>query len=42
MKIEKGAENGFVRFFVQLSGMVAGFVIMALIAVYEEDIGSNF
>ena len=41
-KLHVGMPNVYKRFIVQNFGMVTGFIIMVLIAIYEEDIGQNF
>ena len=42
LKLQAGDPLGWWRFLAQNSGMLLGFIIMSLIAVYEEDIGANF
>ena len=42
MKIQKGDKNGYRRFIVQNLGMITGFVILALIVVFEQDIENLF
>lgn len=42
MKIPQDAENPYTKFFIQNLGMLTGFAIMALITVFEEDIGASF
>ena len=42
LKLQAGDPLGWWRFLAQNCGMLLGFIIMSLIAVYEEDIGANF
>ena len=38
MKLYKSTEEKNFRFFVQNTGMITGFAIMTLLAIYEEEI----
>ena len=38
MKLEKDSEDKVYRFVIQNAGMITGFTIMILLALFEEDI----